>query len=87
MGADPAEEHLSLSKMESEAVVGGHGTFPSICGPDESFDPEGRVTGIAEKKGEFYLEGFLDLFRQGAVVLPEPAAEWNFGDKGDRGKR
>jgi len=50
MGADPAEENLSLSKLKSEAVVGGHGTFPSIGGPDESFDPEGRVAGIAEKK-------------------------------------
>lgn len=62
MDADPAEEHLSLSKLESEAVVHGHGTFPSSCGPDESFDPEGRVTGIVEKKGEFYLEDFLDVF-------------------------
>ncbi|HLA04965.1 MAG TPA: hypothetical protein VJZ16_03170 [Syntrophales bacterium] len=53
MGADPAEEYLSLSKLEGEAVVHGHGTFPSICGPDDSFDPERRGTGIAEKKGEF----------------------------------
>ena len=79
MGADPAEENLSLSKLESEAVAHGHGTFPSIGGPDESFDPEGRVTGIAEKKGEFYLEGFLDVFRQGAVVLPESATEFITG--------
>ena len=75
MGADPAEEHLSLSKPEGEAIVHGHGTFPSICCPDNSFDPERRVTGIAEEKGEFYLEGFLDVFRQGAVVLAESATE------------
>ena len=76
MGADPAEENLSLSKLKSEAVVGGHGTFPSIGGPDESFDPEGRVAGIVEKKREFYLEDLPDLFRQSAVVLPEPVAEF-----------
>ena len=51
MRADPAEEHLSFSKLKSEAVVHGHGTFPSIGGPDESFDPEGRMAGIVEKKG------------------------------------
>ncbi len=79
MGADPTEEHRSPSKLESEAVVHGHGTFPSICGTDKSFDAEGRVTGIAEKKGEFYCEGFPDVFRQGAVVLPEPAAEFITG--------
>ena len=79
MGADPAEEHLSLSKLKSEAVVHGHGTFPSICGPDKSFNPEGRVAGIVEKKGEFYIEDLPDLFRQGAVVLPEPAAEFITG--------
>ena len=76
MGADPAEEHLSLSKPEGEAIVHGHGTFPSICCPDNSFDPERRVTGIAEEKGEFYFEGFLDVFRQGAVVLSESATEF-----------
>ena len=59
MGADPAEENLSLCKLESEAVVGGHGTFPSIGGPDESFDPEGRVAGIVEKKGEFNIDGLV----------------------------
>ncbi len=79
MGADPAEENLSLSKLKSEAVVGGHRTFPSIGGPDESFDPEGRVAGIVEKKREFCLEDVPDLFRQGAVVLPEPAAEFITG--------
>ena len=79
MGADPAEENLSLSKLKSEAVVHGHGTFPSICGPDESFDPEGRVTGIVEKKREFYIERFPDVFRQSAVVFPEPVAEFITG--------
>lgn len=76
MGADPAEENLSLSKLKSEAVVHGYGTFPSIGSPDESFDPEGRVAGIVEKKREFYLEDVPDLFRQVAVVLPEPVAEF-----------
>ena len=76
MGADPAEENLSLSKLKSEAVVHGHGTFPSICCPDNSFDSEWRVTGIAEEKGEFYLEGFLYVFRQDAVILSESATEF-----------
>ena len=62
MGADPAEENLSISKLKSEAEVHGHGTFPSIGGPDEPFDPEGRVAGIVEKKGEFCLEDVTDLF-------------------------
>jgi len=79
MGADPAEENLSLNKLKSEAVVHGYGTFPSIGGPDESFYPEGRVAGIIEKKREFYLEDVPDLFRQGAVVLPEPTAEFITG--------
>ena len=79
MGADPAEEHLSLGKLKGEAIVHGHGTFPSICCPDNSFDPERRVTGIVEEEGEFYLEGFLDVFRQGAVVLPESATEFITG--------
>lgn len=79
MGADPAEENLSFSQLESEAVVHGHGAFPSICGTDESFDPEGRVTRVVEKKGEFYLKGFLEVFRKGAVVLPKPAAEFITG--------
>jgi hypothetical protein len=48
MGADPAEKNLSLSKLESEVVVHGHGIFPSIGGPDESFDPEGRVSFISK---------------------------------------
>lgn len=76
MGAYPAEENLSLSKLKSEAVVGGHGTFPTIGSPDESFNPKGRVTGIVEKKREFCLEDVPDLFRQDAVVLPEPVAEF-----------
>ncbi len=76
MGADPAEENLSLSKLKSEAVVGGHGTFPSIGSSDKSFDPKGRVAGIVEKKREFCLEDVPDLFRHGVVVLPEPAAEF-----------
>ena len=64
MGADPAEENLSISKLKSEAVVGGHGTFPSIGGPDESFNPEGRVAGIVEKtrkrrKGSVKKKGVL----------------------------
>jgi len=50
MGADPAEECLSLCNLESEAVVLGHGTFPAIESPDESLDPEGRMTGIFKKK-------------------------------------
>ena len=63
MGADPAEENLSLSKLKSEAVIHGHGTFPSVGGPDESLDPEGRVAGIVEKKEEFCLEDVPDFFR------------------------
>jgi len=63
MCADPAEERLSISKLKSEAVIHGHGTFPSIGGPDESFDPEGRVAGIVEKKEEFSLEDVPDFFR------------------------
>ena len=63
MCADPAEERLSISKLKSEAVIHGHGTFPSIGGPDESFDPEGRVSGIVEKKEEFSLKDVPDFFR------------------------
>jgi|GEM_PF-5430004 len=59
MGADPTEERLSCSKLKSEAVVHGHGTFPSVRGTDKPFDPEGGVQGIAEKKGEFYCEAFF----------------------------
>jgi hypothetical protein len=72
MGANPAEEHFSLSKLKGEAVVHGHGTFPSIGGPDESFDPEGRMAGIVEKKGEFNLEDVPDLFRQGSSGAESP---------------
>ena len=79
MGADPAEERLALSNLKSEAVVHGHGTFPSIDGPDESFDSEGRVAGIVEKKEEFNLEDVPDLLRQGSIVLPETAAEFITG--------
>jgi hypothetical protein len=75
MGVDPAEEHPPLSKLDSEAVIHGHRTFPSIDGPDESFDPEGRVTRIVDKKGKFCIKGFPDVFRQGVVILSEPAVE------------
>jgi len=79
MGADPAEEHFSLGslrKLEGEAVVHGHGTFPAIDSPDEFFDPQGRVPGIIEKKRKFCIEGVPDVGRQGAVILPEAFAEF-----------
>jgi len=76
MRSDPAKERFFIDKLESETDIHGHGTFPSIGSTDESFDPEGRVLRIIEKKRGFCFEKIPDVFRQGAVFFAEPVAEF-----------
>jgi len=75
MRADPAKEHLSRFKLKGEAVVHGHRTFPTIYCPGDPFNPKRWVMKIIEKKGKFFLEGFLYVSGQGFVFLLKPAAK------------
>ena len=75
MRSDPAKEHLSCLKLKGEAVVHGHRTFPAIYCPGDPFNPKRWVMKIIEKKGKFFLEGFLYVSGQSFVFLLEPAAK------------
>lgn len=61
MRSDPAKEDLSRLKLKSEAVAHGHRPFPAIFSPGNPFDPKRWVMKIIEKKGKFFIEGFLDV--------------------------
>ena len=75
MRSDPAKEHLSRLKLKGEAVVHGHRTFPAIYCPGDPFNPKRWVMKIIEKKGKFFIEGFLYVLGQRFVFLLESAAE------------